>query len=192
MHAKFFHAGMKGPRILLCDNTGCGVVMLWPTRFQNCSPDINQTPLYLHMQLTTCILNSNYRWTYWCILLHKSGSVQDRIFIPINLLYEERSISSGNSVILTSKRSCTSFKILASPSSLTSVIARPWNTPIIVNLLYKMHKVHVIQQLKAVYHATLVTRHSTYFTFIYPFYGSYPRQPNEKWQRYIFCLNTTN
>jgi hypothetical protein len=50
---------------------------------------------------------------------------KNKASIPMNLLYDDRSISSGNSEIFTSKRSCTSFRILASPSSLTSVIARP-------------------------------------------------------------------
>ena len=42
-----------------------------------------------------------------------------------HLLYVERSISSGSSPTFTSKRSWTSFRIFASFSSETNVIARP-------------------------------------------------------------------
>merc|ERR1719472_65061 len=40
-------------------------------------------------------------------------------------MYEERSISSGSSVMSTSNLSCTSFRVFASDSSLTKVMARP-------------------------------------------------------------------
>ena len=42
-----------------------------------------------------------------------------------HLLYDAISISSGNSVMFTSKRSCTSFRTFASFSSDTNVMARP-------------------------------------------------------------------
>lgn len=42
------------------------------------------------------------------------------------LLYEDMSISSGNSEMLTSNLSCTSFNTLASVSSDTNVIANPF------------------------------------------------------------------
>jgi hypothetical protein len=54
-----------GGRTLLGDNNGRDVgtgVMLWPIKFPYVpSLDFNWTPLYVHIQLTICTLNSNFR-----------------------------------------------------------------------------------------------------------------------------------
>ena len=51
---------------------------------------------------------------------------RSQIYYLMNLQYEDISISSGSSPMFTSKRSWTSFKTLASVSSETNVIARPF------------------------------------------------------------------
>lgn len=60
------------------------------------------------------------------LVITLSQQVSLALGAEVYLLYVERSISSGSSPTFTSKRSCTSFSILASFSSETKVMARPF------------------------------------------------------------------
>jgi hypothetical protein len=62
MDAEFFLAVLKqkwdevGGRVLLCDKTRGGEIMLWQIRFQ-----CDLTPLCMHIQSSVCILISDRR-----------------------------------------------------------------------------------------------------------------------------------
>jgi hypothetical protein len=91
MRAEFYLAEMKdqwdegGGRILLDDNTGEGAVMLRPIRFQCLEFSwswISWTPLYIHIELTICLLISDLGCTFrnvnCCVRLDVSVFLADR------------------------------------------------------------------------------------------------------------------